>query len=1028
MAAIRFGILGPLTASDAHGPVRLAEGRQRALLAVLILHANEVVASDALVEELWNGSAPASAHRIVQTYVSQLRKALGESAIETHGRGYRLQVGPGGLDCHDFERALESGRDALARGDASAAAARLREGLALWRDAPLTEFAYEPFAQREIARLQEQRLEALELRIEADLELGRHRALVAELEALVAVHPLRERLRGQLMLALYRCGRQGDALALYDATRRLLASELGIEPGAALQCLHREILAQDPALDLVAAPDRGARAGLGHGAGAAAEPAAGGRTRRTRRLALAGAAALAVAAAVVVALTAGGGAQDAVAAPPDSLAAIDPRTGEVVAAVPLGTTPTSVAASGDAAWAINADDRTISRVDSRSLDVQTFGTATTPLDLAVGEGGLWVAGGAEGTRRTQEFPGPLIDVVAGFDPRSSAALSSTRLPTAAFAGRGGLNRIAAGAGAVWVIAPHGRVLRLDPHTGAIEASIDADADALAVDSRRVVALTGHQALLVISPRTNRRVRSIDLPAYSPGAIALTPGAIWVTDAGQGLVWRVEDGPSPLPRTIDVGGGASAIAAGAGGVWVANALRGTVTRLDPDSGRVTRTIALGGAPRAVAATPDRVWVTVGGVAGARGPAVSSAAAGVSERICGPVLSAPGVAPDVLVVSDLALQASPRFPTRPAAQAVEHVLRQHGFRAGRWRVGYQSCDNSTAQSGIADDNKCAANARAYAAEPRVVGVVGLQSSCAMSQLPILNRASLALAGPFTYTGLTRHDPTAPRGELASLYPSGRRTLARTVPGDDVQAAGDAILLRLLGARRVFVLHDGSNYGRGRYGTSIVAAFRAEALRQGMDVVGLVNWSLKDPREVARRVARSHSDGVFLAGVMESGMAPLVRALRERLGPRVSIVASDGVLPISTFIGGAGDAARTVHFSVVGPVADRLPAPARAFTEDFATTQPDGEISLLAVWTAAAAEDLLDAIARSDGTRASVTHELLSPREREGLLGRHGYTRAGDTTLRSITVLRPHSAGGSRAVASTDGAVVERELNVP
>ena len=238
--AATFRILGPLEVLDGDRAVALGGLRQRALLALLLLRANEVVPTDRLIAELWGESPPPTARQTVQVYISQLRRAVPvdgvrESAIETRSPGYVLHVAPGELDLDRFQELSASGRAALAAGDAAGAAATLREALGLWRGPPLADFAYEEWAQREIARLEEWRLACLEERIEADLQLGRRGELVGELEALVEEHPLRERLRGQLMLALYGSGRQAEALERYASGRRALADELGIEPGRSPQ-------------------------------------------------------------------------------------------------------------------------------------------------------------------------------------------------------------------------------------------------------------------------------------------------------------------------------------------------------------------------------------------------------------------------------------------------------------------------------------------------------------------------------------------------------------------------------------------------------------------------------------------------------------------------------------------------------------------------------------------------------------------------------------------------------------------------
>ena len=238
---MEFLILGPLEVVDGDRSLSLGGGRQRALLALLLTRPNEVVSTDHLVDELWGAHPPKQALNTIQYYVSKLRKTLGPDRIVTRPPGYLIRVEPEELDLERFERLVTEG-----------SAESLQEAQALWRGPALADLAYESFAQEETARLEELRLTAQERRIDADLERGRSADLVGELEQLTAQHPLRERLRGLLMLALYRSGRQAEALAVYQAARSALVEELGIEPAPALQELERAILRQDPSLDLAA--------------------------------------------------------------------------------------------------------------------------------------------------------------------------------------------------------------------------------------------------------------------------------------------------------------------------------------------------------------------------------------------------------------------------------------------------------------------------------------------------------------------------------------------------------------------------------------------------------------------------------------------------------------------------------------------------------------------------------------------------------------------------------------------------------
>jgi DNA-binding SARP family transcriptional activator len=245
-----YRMLGPLEALDGERKLPLGGARQRAVLALLLLHGNETLTRDVIVDRLWGEGAPPTAAKVLQNCVSALRKELPPETIRTVAGAYGLTLEPDELDRDRFERLLAEGRAALEAGDHAEAADQFRRALGLWRGAPLSDFSYEGFAQDEIKRLEELHVSALEDRIEAELALGRHDELVPELEALVSRHPLRERLRGQLMLALYRAGRQAEALEAYRAARRTLLAELGIEPGRALRELEHAILEQMPALDV----------------------------------------------------------------------------------------------------------------------------------------------------------------------------------------------------------------------------------------------------------------------------------------------------------------------------------------------------------------------------------------------------------------------------------------------------------------------------------------------------------------------------------------------------------------------------------------------------------------------------------------------------------------------------------------------------------------------------------------------------------------------------------------------------------
>jgi YVTN family beta-propeller protein len=352
---VEFRILGDLEVQHDQRVIPLGAHQQRALLAMLVVNAGEIVTADRLIDGIWGEEPPARAAKTVQVYVSRLRKALAAAGAEandlivTRDHGYALHVDPGHVDAALFERLLGEGRRELADGAFAHAAERLNEALALWRGPALADFTFDAWATQEIARLEELHLEALEARIDADLELGRHAALIAELEALIAHHPLREHLRGQLMLALYRSGRQSEALAVFRETRRVLVDELGVEPGPALRARHEAILHQDPALD----------------ASASVEPSAVGGQRKRRRARWAvvgglGALVAAAAVAAVIVLPRGG---PSITVAPNSVAVIDPARNAVTRAITVGARPSDISAGAGGVWVANLDDDSVSKID-----------------------------------------------------------------------------------------------------------------------------------------------------------------------------------------------------------------------------------------------------------------------------------------------------------------------------------------------------------------------------------------------------------------------------------------------------------------------------------------------------------------------------------------------------------------------------------------------------------------------------------------------------------------------------------------
>jgi DNA-binding SARP family transcriptional activator/streptogramin lyase len=582
-----FRILGPLEARENGRALAIGPGKQRALLALLLLETGEVVSTDRLIDALWGERPPASALNSVHVYVSQLRKVLGEGCLITSGHGYLLALEPGQVDLGRFERLLGEGRELLARGEAKHASEVLHAALALWRGPPLTEVASEPFAQGEIARLEELRLEALEERIEADLALGCHDQLVPELEALVRANPLRERFRGQLMLALYRSGRQAEALESYRQARVTLVEEVGLEPGRRLQELERAILSQDPALDLPApaAKDRLA-------------PRRGWRKRVL--LVVAGVLVLAAAIAGTLAAITGGSGLSAIG--PTSLGVIDPTTSELVDEIPLGFKSSLIAAGEGHIWIADPDGSTLVKIDPRTGHVDRRGVPAPgiPIGLAVGHGAVWLAVLRANRKLVLELDPQFAEV------RREIPVGGESAPGEAVGGS-----LALGDNAIWLIdRTSGSLWRIDPRDGRpskLAEGLSASSVAITSEAAWVAGLSG---LTKLDPDTGIELSEPPIGSR-PGeveSVARGLGAVWFTSSATGTLWRIDPRFDSVTRPFPVGKGPSAVAAGEGAVWVANSADGSVTRVGR-RGKV-ETIRIGSAPAGVVAAYGKIWVTSG----------------------------------------------------------------------------------------------------------------------------------------------------------------------------------------------------------------------------------------------------------------------------------------------------------------------------------------------------------------------------------------------------------------------------------
>jgi branched-chain amino acid transport system substrate-binding protein len=655
--------------------------------------------------------------------------------------------------------------------------------------------------------------------------------------------------------------------------------------------------------------------------------------------------------------------------------------------------------------------------------VRRFGTrGGVPTDIATGAGAVWV--GSRGGDNEEYAVS-----VSRVDPRTGKIARTVRLPdTGRASDLGFLNwgfpQIAVGAGAVWAINPDRTVTRIDPDSGRRIATIDVDAATIAAGKEGVWFIGGSdtQSVTRIDPSTNRVGQTIQVGTHNLSAIDVGAGSVWASAEGEGLLWRIEPGRSPVTRTIDVGVGTTFVSFGGGAVWTANYVDGTVARIDVETNRAEATPV--GAVQGLAAGEGSAWVSSAG---------ATLADGLPAGSCGELLS--GAAdPDVLIASDLLLQGPFGAGPRAMADAVRFVLDRRDFKAGKHTIGYRSCDDSNAQTGNFDRRTCAANANAYSRAEDLVAVIGTyNSACAQIEIPILNRAPggpLAMISPAnTYPGLTRPGLPAPwgyRGEPDVLYPTGARNFVRVVALDDMHGAAHALLAEQLGLQSVYVIDDGSGFWKGL----LSDPFRYAARRLGVRIAGSAAFDpgAKSYDALADRIARSGAQGVVLGGDPFAGADRLVKALRARLGRRVTIMGgfyfANGVPEILDVVGAGARGMYATTSDLPRAYLELAPA-AKRFIGGF------GEAETGYVLEAAqAAELVMRAIARSDGTRASVLEELRASRIEGGLLGSFRFDRNGDITPASVPILRitgstPPQAG---LPSGFQGAVLDRVVEIP
>jgi ABC-type branched-subunit amino acid transport system substrate-binding protein/DNA-binding beta-propeller fold protein YncE len=678
---------------------------------------------------------------------------------------------------------------------------------------------------------------------------------------------------------------------------------------------------------------------------------------------------------------------------------LDPATGAVEDAIPLGRAPAQIAIGEGAVWTLDANDRTISRIDPRDrANVRTFSTASTPTDLAAGAGALWV-GNASPSSRFASYP----TSVSRLDPESGVVDATIRLPGGKsgpyfHGGNQSQAKIAVSEDAVWVVNPDHTISRIDPRTNRRVARIDdVTAESVAAGAEGVWVVESSSdapGIARIDPRTNSVARRVEIRAESLTAVAVGAGSVWVADPAGGSVWRVNPVPEPTLRQVPLKLGVRGVVFGAGRVWVTNEVTGTVHAIDPDTNRA-RIVARLAAPQNVAVGAGGVWLTALGA-----PSTDET---LPASTCRDVYFRGGGTPRLLVVSDLPLQDPARAVVKPMAEGIRFVFERRGFRAGRHTVGYASCDDSTAQAGGTDISRCFANGKLYARTPDVVGVIGaFHSFCSGVQIPIANQAPdgpLAMISPSnTVRGLTRPYRGMAPGELEQLYPTGQRNFVRIAAADHLAPVALVQTAKELRRSRLFVMWDRDDSDTAAFAD----AMRAAARTLGLDVVGAAGWDpgARDFARLARRVAAAGPEAVLMAGAAPPATPALLHDLRAHLGRRPALIASDGFAAFDV-LAESGRAAQGMYVANYGIPNAKLPPAGRRLLA--AAERPEDDADNSFAYGAQAAEILLDAIARSDGTRASVNRELRAARVEDGILGDIRFDDHGDLVEGPVTIYR-------------------------
>jgi DNA-binding SARP family transcriptional activator len=614
---LEFRLLGTLEA--ANGGSALGGRKQRTLLAYLLLHRNEAIPRDRLIDALWPEDPPATAAHALDVYVSRLRKSLGvDGLFETRGGSIRLNVSDEVVDAASFEQLVAAARRAEAPIDRLGS---LEQALALWRGRALADLLDEPALRPGRERLEEERLVAEEERFDAMLALSRHDEAVGALQALASEHPLRERPRRLLMLALYRAGRQNEALDVYRNFRRLLSDELGLEPSSDLRELEAAVLRHDERL-AAPSPAEPATAQAVSASAPLAPPALPARMKGTRRRAVAIAAVIAAVAGAIfaaLALSGGGSAPPSLAVTDLSAAAIDPSTGRVVDVVPLQDPPIAVLSVGNTVWVASWVNRTLTRIDDRTGAVLgTVGLPCHPLALAHGAGRIWIASDDKACSLT------------AVDPRSGEVLWSKPLHQphlGVFSPQGwGAHGVAFASKSVWATIGVSGLVRVSPG-GAVEHNfvIGPESTAVAAAKGSVwAAIVGPEELVEIDPSSNSIAAHVPVGTMAavgstvppvPCTLAVSGQTVWAPAIGESAstssgIWRVDRIRRRVFGVVHAGGNPCGVSLGHGKVWVSNPSNYEIDEIDPASDALVRRITLDSSPNAIAAAPHHVWVVTG----------------------------------------------------------------------------------------------------------------------------------------------------------------------------------------------------------------------------------------------------------------------------------------------------------------------------------------------------------------------------------------------------------------------------------